>query len=121
MRKIRLVLDRDAVALVFAAPLAIETVAILDTWRCPSLVLCHPYAPEHRVVLAGEPYPVSLAWPAGVHRMSGVVRLPPTLTARGPISWAYRPNPQGLRLCREIDVRTALRAAQMRPTTADGR
>lgn len=84
--QIWLALDHDVVALVVPALLAVDVAAILSTRRCPPLVLAHPYAPEHRVLLAGERYGVALPWPLGVCRITGNVLLPPTLThgARSP-------------------------------------
>lgn len=90
------------------------------------VVLTHPYAPEHRVMLAGEPYGVMLPWPPGVHRITGTLLLPPTVTPRGPLTWVCPPQPDALRLCREIDILAALRTALIDPpafqrdTTRDG-
>ncbi|MGH3571820.1 MAG: hypothetical protein ACRDUW_08330 [Pseudonocardiaceae bacterium] len=41
--------------------------------------------------------------------------LPPTKTARGPVSWVYPPEADALRLCREVDVFGALRTALRGP------
>ncbi|MPZ67490.1 MAG: hypothetical protein GEU83_19015 [Pseudonocardiaceae bacterium] len=75
----------------------------------------HNGAPEHRVLLAGEPYGVPLPWPAGVHPVTGMLPLPPSVTPLGPIHWYEPPHDPDLRACREIDifgaVRTTLRAA----------
>jgi hypothetical protein len=60
-------------------------------------------------VLTGEKFGVMLPWPAQVHRVTGVLLLPPTVTLRGPISWARSPHADSLRLCREIDLFGALR------------
>ena len=73
--------------------------------------MAHPYTPEHHILLSGERYGVSLPWPAQVHRVTGVLLLPPTVTARGPITWARSPGEDSLRLCREIDLFGALRTA----------
>lgn len=102
-------LGQDTVALVIPVLLAVEVSAILRHRRCPPPVLAHPYAPEHRVLLAGERYGVELPWPPGVHRVIETLLLPPTVTARGPITWLHPPEPDALTLCREVDVLAALR------------
>lgn len=104
-------LDVDAVALVIPAVLATEVAEILIRRRCPPPMLAHPAIPTHRVIVAGERYPVPLGWPTGVHRVTGTLLLPPTVTTEGPIYWVRPPQPDALRLCREIDVIAALRAA----------
>lgn len=96
--------DLDAVALVFPALLGTEVADILVRRHCSPPVLAHPYLPAHRIILAGDRCPVSLPWPAGVHRITDTLLLPPTVTARGPIFWVHPPRPQSLRRCREIDV-----------------
>ena len=108
-------LERDAVALVVPVPLAEQVTAILHQRRCPPLVLVHPDTPAHRMLLAGEPYGVGLPWPTGVYRASGAVSLPPTKTARGPVSWVSPPEADALRLCREVDVFGALHTALRGP------
>ncbi|MGH3918244.1 MAG: hypothetical protein ACRDSG_04250 [Pseudonocardiaceae bacterium] len=118
--QIWLALDHDVVALVVPALLAVDVAAILSTRRCPPLVLAHPYAPEHRVLLAGERYGVALPWPLGVCRITGNVLLPPTLTARGPVTWVHPPRPDALRLSREIDLIAALRTAASNPSPSAG-
>ncbi|MGH3846550.1 MAG: hypothetical protein ACRDS0_34810, partial [Pseudonocardiaceae bacterium] len=95
--------------------LAEQVTAILNQRRCPPLVLVHPDTPERRVLLAGEPYGVGLPWPSEVRRVGGTVSLPPTKTARGPVSWVYPPEADALRLCREVDVFGALRTALRGP------
>ncbi|MGH3883986.1 MAG: hypothetical protein ACRDRY_10030 [Pseudonocardiaceae bacterium] len=118
--QIWLALDHDVVALVVPALLAVDVAAILSTRRCSPLVLAHPYAPEHRVLLAGERYGVALPWPLGVCRITGNVLLPPTLTARGPVTWVHPPRPDALRLSREIDLIAALRTAASNPSPSAG-
>lgn len=95
------------------APLGLATAAtaLLDRWRCRPAVLTHPGLPGHRVLLAGERFAVPLPCPAGTHRAGPTVPLPPTRTPDGALSWAYPPTSDTLRLCREIDVLGALRAA----------
>jgi hypothetical protein len=105
------------VALIIRLPLAARVTAILRQRHCAPPVLVHPDTPEHRIVLAGEPYGVDLAWPSGVHRPSGSLPLPPTTTPRGPITWIHPPRPDALQLCREIDVFSAVRAALQDPST----
>ncbi|HEX2299345.1 MAG TPA: hypothetical protein VHH34_12675 [Pseudonocardiaceae bacterium] len=107
-----LTLGSEAVALMVPAVLANRVTTVLTARRCLSAMLTHPYAPEHRVLLAGEPYPVPLPWPPGVHRVATSVLLPPTTSPRGPLTWARSPHPDALVLCREIDVLAALRTTQ---------
>jgi hypothetical protein len=73
-----LALGSTAVALMIPAVLANRVAAVLTARRCPPAILTHPYAPEHRIVLAGEPYPVALHWPTGVCRVATNLLLPPT-------------------------------------------
>ncbi len=113
--QVRLSLERDLVALITPIVLAVQVRAILIRRRCPPPVLAHPYAPEHQVLLAGERYEVALSWPPGVHRVTGALLLPPTMTPRGPIAWVQPPQQDSLRQCREIDVRAAVRAAHSDP------
>lgn len=103
--------DVDAVALVIPAILASEVTGVLVRRRCPPAVLAHPALPAHRIILAGERYGVRLTWPTGVHRVTGTLLLPPTMTAHGPVQWVRPPQPHALKLCREIDVVAALRTA----------
>ncbi len=84
---------------------------ILTAQGCAPAVLAHPYAPEHQIVLTGERYGLTLPWPHQVHRVIGFLPLPPTVTPRGPVSWIQPPQPDSLRLCREIDLFAALRTA----------
>ena len=106
-----LTLGSAAVALMVPTALANRVAVILTARRCPPALLTHPYAPEHRVLLAGEPYPVTLPWPPEVHRVATSLLLPPTMTPRGPLAWARPPDPTAMALCREIDVLAALRTA----------
>ncbi len=115
--EIWLTLEPDNVALIIPVPLAAHVTAILHQRRCPPPVLAHPDAPEHQIMLAGQPYDVGLHWPSGVHRPSGILPLPPTPTPRGPITWVHPPQPDALQLCREIDVFSALRTALRDPPT----
>ena len=106
-----LTLEPEAAALLIPVPLATQVCRILRQRHCPPLVLSHPDVPEHRVMLAGEPYDVELPWPSMVHRITGIFPLPPTKTASGPITWVRPPGADALRLCREVDVFAALRTA----------
>jgi hypothetical protein len=109
--------DTDTVALIIPMRLAEQVTKILSQRRCQPLVLLHPDTPERRVVLAGQSYGVGLPWPIGVHRATGALPLPPTMTARGPITWMHPPEANALQLCREIDVFAALRTALRNPPT----
>lgn len=111
--QIRLHLERDAVALIIPISLAAGVREILIARRSLPAVVIHPYAPDHRILLAGERYAMALPWPPGVHRLTGTLLLPPTVTPRGPLVWAHPPQENSLRLCREIDIFGALRLALM--------
>lgn len=110
-----LALGAEAVALMVPTAPAARAAALLTERRCPPAMYAHPYAPEHQVLLAGEPYGVALPWPPGVHPVATSVLLPPTMTPRGPITWTRAPLPNALTLCREIDVLAALRATDDEP------
>jgi hypothetical protein len=112
--QIRLHLNHAVSAWMIHAPRCAEVIPVLTERRCAPLVIAHPYAGEHQIVLTGEKYGLPLPWPEQVHRVTGVLLLPPTRTLRGPITWITTPHPDCLRLCREIDLFTALRS------TADG-
>ncbi|MGH3797309.1 MAG: hypothetical protein ACRDSP_20740 [Pseudonocardiaceae bacterium] len=103
--------DVDAVAVVIPAVLATEVADILTRRRCPPPVLAHPAMPTHRVIVAGERFPVPLAWPTGIHRATGTLLLPPTVSAQGQLCWVRPPVSHALKLCREVDVLAALRTA----------
>lgn len=108
-------LDVDAVALLLPTPLSTTVTDTLLRRRCPPPVLAHPALPTHRVIVAGERYGVPLAWPTEVHRVTTTLLLPPTVTTDGPLFWVRPPVLHALRLCREIDVFTALRAVLTTP------
>lgn len=108
----------DVVALLVRIPLADQVEAILVARRCPVPVVAHPYLPEHRVLLAGERYGVALPWPPPAHLITGNLLLPPSRTARGPVTWMRPPQPDALTLCREIDMFSALRTALHEPPDA---
>jgi hypothetical protein len=110
-----LALGTESAALMIPAALATRVAAILTDRRCPPAMLTHPYAPEHQVLVAGEPYGVPLPWPPGVHPVATSLLLPPTMTPRGPLTWTRAPLPNALALCREIDVLAALRTALDEP------
>jgi hypothetical protein len=108
--QVRLSLCREVSAVAIPTPLCTEVTEVLIQRQCAPAVLAHPYAREHRIVLTGERYGVMLPWPGQVQRITGALLLPPTATARGPISWTRPPQENSLRLCREIDLFGALRA-----------
>jgi hypothetical protein len=112
-----LVLTLDAVALVIPTPPATDVAALLAHRRCPPAVPAHPDLPDHQVLLVGERYGLTLPWPPDVHRVTDAVPLPPSSTARGPLTWVQPPGPHSLRHCREIDVATALRALREPPSS----
>lgn len=114
---LNLEVDADAVALLIPTGLATEVAEILIRRRCPPPVLAHPALPDYQVILAGEPFPVPLNWPVGVHRVTTTVLLPPSATVYGPVCWVRPPVPDALRSCREVDVLAALRA--VRPAGRD--
>jgi hypothetical protein len=123
--QVLLTLDHQAVALLIPTDLATQVQTILAARQCPTPILAHPDAPEHRVFLAGEPFGAELPWPPGVQPVTGSLPLPPTVTPRGPLRWAHLPQAGALTTCREIDlciaVCTALRASPVpRPPTAPG-
>jgi hypothetical protein len=70
-------------------------------------------------VLTGERYGITLPWPPQIHRITGFLLLPPTMTPRGPITWTQPPQPESLPWCREIDLFAALRTA-LRDRAPDG-
>lgn len=107
----RLSLHHDVSALTIPIPLCTKVTEILTRRRCVPPVLAHPYTPDHRIVLAGQRYDVTLPWPHQVHRVTGVLLLPPTVTPRGRITWVRPPGKDSLRLCREIDLFGAVRTA----------
>lgn len=110
--------DVDAVALVVPAHLAAPVAEVLAGRRCPPAALAHPALPGQWLFLAGERFGVPLAWPAGVHRITGTVLLPPTVTGHGRIRWVHPPRPGALSLCREIDLCAALTTVLHRPPPA---
>ncbi len=113
--QVLLAVGADAVALVLPAGLADAVTPILAARDRAAPVLARPGAPEHRILLAGEPFGAPLPWPAGVRPIAGAVPLPPSLTPLGPIRWYEPPQDAALRASREIDVfgavNTTLRAA----------
>lgn len=109
--QVRLSLRRDVSAVAIPIRLCTEVTEILARRRCVPAVLAHPYTPDHSIMLTGERYGVTLPWSGQVHRITGVLLLPPTVTPRGPITWSRPPQEDSLRLCREIDLFGALRTA----------
>lgn len=119
--QVRLRLAPTTVALVIPVLLADEVTAILTVRRCQPAALTDSHTPTHRVLLASEPYPVTLPWPPGVNRITTHLLLPPTLTPHGPQRWMHPPQENSLQLCREIDVLAAVRTTLQRsPREARG-
>jgi hypothetical protein len=85
--QVQLSLHHDVSALAIPVQLCSEVTEVLTRRRGAPPVLAHPYAPEHRIVLSAERYAVRLPRTAGVHPITGAL-LPPTVTPRGPITWA---------------------------------
>lgn len=102
--QVSLSLTDEAVALIMPTTMAAEVTTILATRRCPAPVLAHPHAPDHRIVVVGEPFGAPLPWPDEVHTTTGSLLLPPTCTPLGPVTWAHPPQDHALNCCREIDV-----------------
>ena len=107
--QVSLDLQSDMVGLIIPTLLATEVTATLSTRRSLPPVVVHPCAPTHRMLVCSEPFPVALPWPPGIMRVNAPLLLPPTRTSRGPLAWGAPPQPDGLRLCREIDAFAALR------------
>jgi hypothetical protein len=109
--RVRLSLEGTVSVLMIPARWCTGVIPLLIQRRCTPAVLAHPYAPEQRIVLTGEKYEPRLPWPREVRQVTGGLLLPPTHTPRGPITWITSPQPNSLRLCREIDLFAALRTA----------
>lgn len=118
IRHDRVWLESDIVARIIPVLLATEVAAILTRRHCPAPVLAHPYATEHQILLAGERFGVALPWPPDVRQVTGTLLLPPTFTPRGPVTRVRPPEPDALRLCREIDVLAAVRTALSDPPSS---
>jgi hypothetical protein len=86
--QVRLSLHREVSAVAIPASLCTEVMEVLTRRRCAPPVLAHPDTPKYWIVLTGQRFGVRLPWPAHVHEITGVLLLPPTLTPRGPITWA---------------------------------
>ncbi|MGH3772168.1 MAG: hypothetical protein ACRDRW_12360 [Pseudonocardiaceae bacterium] len=109
-------LEPDTIALTIPAPLATRAATILNQWHCPPPVLMiHPDAPAHRVILAMERHSMAPPYLRSVHRTTGALPLPPTTTPCGSLTWVRPPQPGPLRLCREFEVFAALRTALRNP------
>lgn len=109
--QVLLILGVEARALMLPTGMADAVTTILASRDRPAAVLDHPCAPEHWLVLVGEPFGAALPWPDGVHTISGAVPLPPTVTAFGSVRWLQPPHDPDLATCREIDVFAAVRTA----------
>ncbi len=112
-----LTLEPDTVALAIPVLLAAQLTGILHHHHGPLSALINPETPEHWVLLARRCAEGALPWPAWVHRATGTLALPPTMTAHGPITWTHPPEADALRPCREFDVFAALRTARRDQTT----
>jgi hypothetical protein len=108
--QVSLDLRSEMIGLIIPTLVATEITATLSAWRSTPSVVVHPCAPTHRMLVCSEPFPVALPWPPGIIRVTPPLLLPPTLTPRGPLTWGTPPQPDVLRLCREIDAFGALRA-----------
>jgi hypothetical protein len=117
--QVRLSLHPDVSAVAIPLSLCTKVIKVLTLWRCAPPVLAHPDTPEHRIVLTGQRFGVRLPWPAQVHEITGDLLLPPTLTARGAITWARAPREDSLLLCREIDLFGAVRTALSDSSSSD--
>jgi len=113
--KVRLSLHPDASATAIPITLGTQVTEVLTARHCAPAVLVHPDAPEHLIVLTGEPFSVALPWPPGVYQITGTLMLPPTTTPRGPVTWVVPPCRDSMRLTREIDVFGALRTVLSAP------
>ena len=105
-----LTLEPDTVALTIPVLLAAQVTGILNHHRSLTTVI-NPETPEHWVLLAGRCAEGVLPWPTWVHRATGTLALPPTMTAHGPITWTHPPEADARRRYREFDVFAALRTA----------
>jgi hypothetical protein len=112
--QVLLTLNGDVTALILPVSLAEQVVHVLIAQARPAPVLTHPDAPEHRILIAGEPYGIPLPWPDGVRAATGHLPLPPTVTPRGAVTWAHLPDGHPLSFCREIDLLGAIHTA-LRP------
>jgi hypothetical protein len=116
--QVLLTLDGDVTALILPVSLAEQVVHVLIAQARPIPVLTHPDTPEHRILIAGEPYGIPLPWPDEVRVATGHLPLPPTVSPRGTVTWAHLPDGHPLSFCREIDllgaVHTALRPVSRR-------
>jgi len=68
-----------------------------------------PQATSSAVSMAAEPASGAPERGPMTPRLATCLLLPPTMTTRGPLSWVYPPQPDTLKLCREIDVLAAFR------------
>jgi len=95
-------------ALLLPIALAERTTRILAARARPTPVLTHPDAPQHQILITGEPYGAPLPWPAGVLTVIGHLPLPPARTPQGAVEWVHLPDGHALTFCREIDLINAL-------------
>jgi hypothetical protein len=102
--QVLLTLNGDVTALILPVSLAEQVAHVLIAQARPAPALTHPDAPEHRILIAGEPYGIPLPWPDEVRVATGHLPLPPTVTPRGTVTWAHLPDGHPLSFCREIDL-----------------
>ena len=110
--QVLLLLGDQISALMLPTPIAEQTTRILATRARPAPVVAHPDAPQHHILITGEPFGAPLPWPADVHLVLGPLPLPPTLTPRGAVAWVHLPDGHALTFCREIDLIGAVHSAR---------
>lgn len=116
--RVLLVLDDSVTALALPRRLVDEIVPILVSRDRQPAILSHSAAPDHPILLVGEPFGVPLPWPADVHAIYGAVPLPPT--PLGLVDWLQPPHSSGLANCREIDVFGAVRTTSLTGARGNG-
>jgi hypothetical protein len=112
--QVLLTLNGDVTGLILPVSLAEQVAHILIAQARPAPVLTHPDAPEHRILIAGEPYGIPLPWPDEIQAATGNLPLPPTVTPRGAVTWVHLPDGHPLSFCWEIDLLGAVHNA-LRP------
>ncbi|MCA1676025.1 MAG: hypothetical protein LC799_28910 [Actinobacteria bacterium] len=110
--QVLLILGDQLSALVLPTTLAEQATQILAERARPAPALAHPDAPQHQILITGEPYGVLLPWPTDVLTVLGHLPLPPTLTPRGAVAWVHLPDGHALTFCREIDLIAAIHSAR---------
>jgi hypothetical protein len=118
--RVLLILGDSVTALALPSQLVDAVTPILTGRDRRPAVLHHPGAPDHRVLLVGEPFGAPLPWPAEVHHISWAVPLPPTVAVLGRVRWLQPPSEPDLAVCREIDVFAAVRTTLLVGADANG-